>query len=140
MCFKISLEDTFFHISINSLGLYLSRILVEYSLKHLYSTMYGKKFQIYRVHVPREYIDSRHFYSCLSPLKTRPRLFTMMPQAERINHFFENLFPLQQKGVEETSIFFIKIQSENIKMTGNIRFFMFCMICNFLKCGNFTDV
>ena len=64
----------------------------------------------------------------------------MMPQAERINHFFENLFPLQQKGVEETSIFFIEIQSENIKMTGNIRFFMFRMICNFLKCGNFTDV
>ena len=37
-------------------------------------------------------------------------------------------FPQQQKGVEETMICFIKIQSENMKMTWNIRFFIFCMI------------
>ena len=38
-------------------------------------------------------------------------------------------------------ICFIKIQSENIKMTWNInlfKLFYFCMICNFLKCGSFT--
>ena len=47
-------------------------------------------------------------------------------------------FPQQQKGVEETMICFIKIQSENMKMTWNIRFFIFCMIWNFYKCDDFT--
>ena len=47
-------------------------------------------------------------------------------------------FLQQQKWVEETMICFIKIQSENMKMTWNIRFFMFCMICNYFKCDDFT--
>ena len=47
-------------------------------------------------------------------------------------------FPQWQKGVEEVMICFLKIQSENIKMTWNIRFFMFCMICIFFNCDNFT--
>ena len=43
-------------------------------------------------------------------------------------HFFENLFsPTAEKGEEN---YFIRIQSENMKMTQNIRLFMFCMICN----------
>ena len=64
------------------------------------------------------------FYSChSSPLKT--------PCAE----FFENLFPPRRKGgVEKTMICFIKIQSENMKITWNISLFIFCMICNFSKC------
>ena len=33
---------------------------------------------------------------------------------------------------------FVKIQSENIKMTWNINFFIFFMICNFSKCDDFT--
>ena len=45
--------------------------------------MCDKSFQIYGVYIPRKCIDSRNFYSCLSPLKTHsPR-----------QHFFENLFP-----------------------------------------------
>ena len=35
-------------------------------------------------------------------------------------------------------IFFIKIQSENMKMTWNISLFIFCMICNFSECDGFT--
>ena len=35
-------------------------------------------------------------------------------------------------------ICFIKIQSENIKMTWNINFFIFCMICHFFKCHGLT--
>ena len=31
-------------------------------------------------------------------------------------------------------ICFIKIQSENMKMTWNISLFTFCMICNFSRC------
>ena len=35
-------------------------------------------------------------------------------------------------------IYFIKIRSENMKMTWNINLFIFCMIYNFPKCGDFT--
>ena len=48
-------------------------------------------------------------------------------------------FPQQQKGVEETMISSIKIQSENMKMAWNIRFFIFFMICNFIKCDGFLS-
>ena len=45
LSFAISLKDTSFHISINSQGLYLlSRMIAEFSLKLLYSTMCGKSF------------------------------------------------------------------------------------------------
>ena len=51
--------------------------------------------------------------------------------------FFENLFE-KQKGVEKTIICFIKIQTEIMTMTWNVRLFMFYMICNFYKCDGFT--
>ena len=34
--------------------------------------MCGKS--IYGVHTPRKYIDSRHFYLCVFPLKTCPKV------------------------------------------------------------------
>ena len=52
--------------------------------------------------------------------------------------FSKICFSQQQKGEEETMICFIKIQSENMKLTRNIRLFIFCMICNFFKCDGFT--
>ena len=88
--------------------------------------MCEKNFYIYGVHIPRKCIESRHFYSC-------PRSLLAL-QTE----FFENLFPQQQKGVEKAMIGFIKIQSENMKMAWNIRLFIFCIICNFSKCDEFT--
>ena len=36
-----------------------------------------------------------------------------------------------QKGMEETVICFIKIQSKKMKITLNIKIFIFCMICDF---------
>ena len=36
-------------------------------------------------------------------------------------------------------ICFMKIQSENIKITWNIILFIFCMIYSFSKCEGFTD-
>ena len=119
-------------------------MLVEFSLKLLYSTLYVKNFEIYGVHIPRKCIDSRHFYSCPSPLKTRPQVLviTLYKQKE-ITHSPGSIlskicFHQQQNGVEETMICFIRIQSENMKTTWNIRFFIFCMICNFFKCDGFT--
>ena len=52
--------------------------------------------------------------------------------------FFENLFPPKAKGVEKTMIWFIKIQSENVKMTWSNSSFIFCMVYNFCKCDGFT--
>ena len=123
---KISLRDTFFHISLISLGFYLSPECLLNFLWLVYSIMCGEIFSIYDIHIPRKCIESMHFYSCLSPsLKTPSRIF------------WKSVSP-KTKGVEETMICFIKIQSENMKMTWNINLFIFCMICNFSKCDGFT--
>ena len=45
--------------------------------------------------------------------------------------------PQQQKWLEKTMICFIKIQSDNMKMTWNIRLFILYMICNFFKRDGF---
>ena len=60
--------------------------------------MCGKNFQIYGVYIPRKCIDSKHFYSCPSPLKTRPQLLSSRPRQKEVTysrkqHSFENLFP-----------------------------------------------
>ena len=67
-------------------------MLVEFSLKLLYSTVCGKNFHIYGVHIPRKCIDSRYFYSCPSPLKTRPQLFVITPYAEGNYSFSQAAF------------------------------------------------
>ena len=46
-------------------------------------------------------------------------------------------FPQDERG-EENCDCFVKIRSENMKMTWNIRFFIFYMIYNFSKCDGFT--
>ena len=54
------------------------------------------------------------------------------------SNFLKIYFLQQQKRVEGTMICFIRILSENMNMTWDIRFFMFCMFYNFLKCDVFT--
>ena len=44
----------------------------------------------------------------------------------------------KKKRVGETLIYFIKIQSEDMKVTWNISLFIFCMICNFSEYDGFT--
>ena len=64
------------------------------------------------VHIPGKCIESMDFYSCFSfPIKTPGRAF------------WESVSP-KKKRVEETMVFFIKIQSENIKMTWHISLFI----------------
>ena len=65
---KISPNDTSFHISTNSPGLFL----YLQNACWFFLKMCGKNVQVYWVHIPIKCIDSRHFYSCPSPLKTRP--------------------------------------------------------------------
>ena len=63
-----------------------------------------------------------------------------VPHSKLQVQFFENLFPprTKNKAVEETMICFIKIQSENVKMTWNFTSFIFCMIYSFSKCDGLT--
>ena len=63
-----------------------------------------------------------------------------VPHSKLQAGFFENLFYPKTKGVEKTMICCIKIQSENMKMTWNIRLFIFCMIYNFSKYDGFTGL
>ena len=123
LSFKISLRDTSFHIFLNPLGFYLSRMLVEFSLTCIFQHVRKK---IYGVNIPRKSIEYIHLYSYPSPqLKTPGTIF------------WKSVSP-NTKQLEEAMIFSIKIQSEYMKMTWNISLFTFCMICNFPKCDDFT--
>ena len=52
--------------------------------------------------------------------------------------FLKICFPQNTPLVKKTMICFIKIQSENMKITWNTRLFIFCMIYNFSKCDGCT--
>ena len=98
-------------------ALSLSKLLVEFSLKLACYTICGKNSQIYGVHIPEKCIESRLFYSCPVPLPLDRRKLLILTGSI----FWKICFPQQQKGVEETMICFIKIWSENMKMTWNIK-------------------
>ena len=134
MSFKVSLKDTSFHVSINSLGLYFSAECLCWIFSQTCIFYHVREnFQIYRVHIPRKCIKPRHFYSC------RPLLPLSLSFTNSHRHFFLKIcFPQHQKGVQETMIGFIRIQSEEMKMIWNTRLFMLWMICNFFKWDGFT--
>ena len=123
---KISPRDTSFHISWISLGFYISPECLLNFLWLVYSTMCRKIFSIYGIHILRKCIESMHFYSCPSPPLKIPGSF-----------FWKSVFP-KTKRMEEAMVCFIKIQSENMKMTWKISLFIFCKNCNFCKCDGFT--
>ena len=142
MSFKINFKDTFFHISINSKSFScFTRMLVEFSLKLVYSTRYVKNFQIYGAHIHRKCIESRYFYLFPLPFQNSPqspyhhnlgRGKLLIPPGSIFSKIY---FPQQLKGVEESMICFINIHSENMEMTWNIRLLVFCIIYNFFKCN-----
>ena len=124
LSFKISLGNTSFHISLNSLGLKLSPECLSNFLTFIFHHVWENFSQIWCSH-SQKIIESMHFYSCLSPpLKTPGRIF------------WKSVSP-KTKGLEETRIYFIKIQSEIMTMTWNINLFIFCKIFNFFKCYGF---
>ena len=105
---KISLRDTSFHVSLNSLRLSLKNACWIFSDLYIF-TFVGKKISIYDVHISIKCIESMHFYSSPSPpLKTPGRIS------------WKSCFLTE--GVEETMIFSTKIRSENMKMNWNIEF------------------
>ena len=102
LSFKISLRDTSFHFSLKN---------ACWIFWLLYSNMYSKTFSICGVHIVRKCIESTmHFYSCPHPpLKTPGRIF-WKPVSQR------------RKGWRKLWFCSIKIQSENMKITWNIKF------------------
>ena len=71
-------------------------------------------------------------------LSSRPRQTEapcLIPTGSILSKF---CFSHQQTGVEEIMICYIKIQSENMRMTWNIRFLIFSLICNFFIFDGFT--
>ena len=144
MPFKISLKDTSFHISMNSLGLYLSlqnacwifsQTFMFHHVRETFSNLWSSHSQ--KMHWFQAFLlmllpTQKSPPSCCHHALSRRKL--LIPPGSIL---WKTCFPQQQKGVEETMICFTKIQSENMKMTWNIRFFIFCMICNFFKCDGF---
>ena len=61
--------------------LYLSPECLLNFLSKSYFPLCKKSFQVYGVLIPRKCIDMRHFYSCPSPLKTRPQVLAITPYA-----------------------------------------------------------
>ena len=97
----------------------LSRILVQFSLTFIFHHVWEKIFMVLTL--------ENELNLCIFTQ-------TPVPHSKLQVEFFENLFPsrAKNKGVEETMICFIKIQSENMKMTWNISLFICYMIYNFL--------
>ena len=103
---------------------------IEFFFNLYVSPCVGEIFQFYGSHIPRRCIESMDFYSRFSS-----------PSKIPCRTFWKSVSP-KTKRVEETIICFIKIHSENIKMTWNINlfklFYFLCMICSFFKCDGFT--
>ena len=117
-------------------ALSLPRMLAEFFLTCIFHYSW-EIFHIYDLHIPRKCIESKNIYLSPPPKsKLSPKFLSSPPGRVKLlispsQCFFENLFPQQQKRVQEPMICFIKIQSGNMKMTWNIRLFIFCMTYNF---------
>ena len=61
-------------------ALSLSRMVVEFSLKHLCFTKRVKNFQIYRFHIPRK---SEEFLRMPSRIKTLPQVLVVTPYRQK---------------------------------------------------------
>ena len=71
------------------------------------------------------------------PTQNSPKFLSSPPSPGR-GELFIPPGSIFLKRVEGTMICSTKIQSENMKITRNIRLFTFCMNCNFFKCDSFT--
>ena len=140
MSFKINLKHTSFYISINSLGLYLSPECLLNFLSNLYIPPCVRKIFKFMVFAFLENALNLSIFTYAFPLPTQsklsPKFLSPHPRQRETTHSLRQHYFQQQKGVEETMIYFIRIQSENMKMTWNIRLFIFCMVCYFYSFVN----
>ena len=126
------------------MSLSLPRMFSEFSLKCLHSTMCAKTVKFMEFTFLKNAL-SRDVFTHASPhSKLVPKFLSSSLIGRRKllisrgSVLSKICFPHKQKGVEKITICFIKIHSENIKMNWNIGFFLFCMICNFFKCDEYS--
>ena len=98
----------------------LSRMLDEFSLTYIFYHVW-ENISIYGVPIPRKCIECMHFYLC-------PSLALKMPGGI----LWTSVSP-KTKGVEETMICFIKIQSKNMKWLGTLLSLYFVSFVVFLN-------
>ena len=107
-------------------------MFIELSLKHSYSTICGKNFQIYGVQTPRKCIDLRHFYSCPYPLKTQLQVLVITPYGEGIYSFSKAAFfwksvsPNRRKGWMKLWFTVLKFSQKIRRWFGAISF-LYCV-------------
>ena len=105
--------------------------------------MCGKTFRFMELKFLEKALIQGTFTHVSLHSKLVPMSLSLRSRQKEITHFrrqnsFDNLFPQQRKGGGRNYDFFIKIQSENVKITWNIIFFIFCLICSFSKRDGFT--
>ena len=122
LSFKISLRDTSFHISLNSLGFSLQNCLLNF-LSCIFQHVWEKVFSLWCSHSPKMNW-MYHFYSCPSPLlKTPGRIFwkSVFPQTRWRKLWFA-LSKFNQK-IWRWLVYFHLVYFHD---------------CNFSKCDGFT--
>ena len=104
--FSINVKDTASHISMDSEGVYLSRIFLEFFPKPVYFTMVAGKFLIHGIKITIKHICQPKNSCCsfllMPPSKLSPRFLSLPPRQKEITHssqtvFSEDLFFPQQK-------------------------------------------
>ena len=122
--FKISLRDTSFYISLNSLGFYLSWVqnacwvfsdLYSYIFQHvcraIYSNMLGKKLSIYGVHIPWKSLNLCFFTHAPFP---HPKLLV---------EFLKICFPQDRKGERKLWFALSKFNQKIWRCFGTLAYF-----------------
>ena len=116
-------------------------MLVEFSFK--LPPCVGKIFKFMEFILLENALIQGIFTHALPHSKLTTKFLSSRPRQKEITHSsrqhsFENLFPPTAERGGGSDDLLTEIQSENMSMTWNIRFFMFCMICNLIKCDGIT--
>ena len=82
LSFKTSFRNASFYISLNSLGFYLHRMVVKFSLNCIFQPVLEKIFNLWCSH-SQTIIESILFYSCPSPPLKTPCKILCFPQNRR---------------------------------------------------------
>ena len=134
----MSFKYTSFHVCINSIGLYLPLQNAYWILSQTFifhhvweKLLHSWISDSYKMHWFEAFL-------LIPNSKLALKFLSSSPRQQEITRYPSSIlsricFLHQQKGVEKTMICLIRISSENMKMTWNIIFFIYCMFCKFFK-------
>ena len=127
----LKFKDTPSQISMDSLGVYLSKIFLELFLKPVYPIMAAENFQIYGVKITGKYMH---------PSKTFPRSLSLFPSQKEITHssgtlFSENLFfPKRKWGKDYGAKRMTKIKPKRVLVPSFNKCYHLCKLYIFGFC------